>query len=121
MNEEPEIAVASRHVSGGTWVVEVAGEIDLHSGRHLAQELDELLEAGASRFAVDLARVSYLDSSGLRILMEYRQRAVEGRGGLVLVGTSARAAKVVKLTGLGDRLPTFGTVEEAAAALDAEE
>lgn len=116
MAMDPELTVAWRQVDQVS-VVEVAGEVDLHSGQQLAEELEELLDQGKDKIAVDLARVTYLDSSGLKILLNAQQRAAGCGGGLVLVGTSDRALKVVKLTGLANQLPTFQTVDEASSAL----
>jgi anti-sigma B factor antagonist len=84
---------------------EVRGEIDAHTAPALAAAMMEL-PAGVA--TVDVAGVSFMDSSGLRVLMEVATRAREGGGDLVVTNPTPGIARLVEISGLGDQLRIDG-------------
>jgi anti-sigma B factor antagonist len=67
-------------------VLPLEGEIDLHLSPEVNQALQELIKEQPQKLLVDLTNVSYIDSSGLAVLLE-GMRNVESYGGkLYLVG-----------------------------------
>jgi anti-anti-sigma factor len=52
-----------------------AGELDLAASDLLSARVNELLESGPARVILDLGGVTFLDSSGLRMILEARTRA----------------------------------------------
>ena len=50
-------------------VVTVAGEVDVYTAAQLRSVLDEEIGAGHARLVVDLDEVSFLDSTGLGVLV----------------------------------------------------
>ena len=102
-------------------VVEVAGELDLHSAPQLRAELNRALENNASpRIVVDLAGVTFLDSTGVGVLVGALKRAREAQGALYFCGAQTRVRRVFEITGLIGALPLFVTRDEALAAFEAE-
>lgn len=83
----------------------LSGEIDAHTAPTLATAMVEL-PSGVVR--LDMADVSFMDSSGLRVLMEATARAREGGGDLVVVRPSAAVARLVEISGLGEQLRLDG-------------
>ena len=83
---EPHEADGRRVVSGGPtgWVESTVtegvalirgfGEIDMASAPLLEAELDEVLDLGPGSVAVDLTEVTFVDSTGLRVLLQARDR-----------------------------------------------
>ena len=51
------------------------GEIDLDNMTHLRSTLDEVVATTDGDLVIDLAEVSYLDSSGLHVLLSAREQA----------------------------------------------
>ena len=84
---------------GGGRVVAVSGEIDLDSSPELWARLQEVLQ-GASRVAVDLRDVSYIDSSGVAVLIQGLKRAKKRGTRFVLVAPSSRVMGVLELAQL---------------------
>lgn len=117
VDSTPEVQIFSWAASNGSWIVVVAGELDLYTGQFLQEHLDVLLRKGASRLAFDLSGVGYMDSAGLKFLLEAGRKVEGARGRLVLAGTSPRVLKVLRLTGTLEVLPTCATVDEALAVL----
>ncbi len=82
-------------------LVRVSGRLTAGDAQmSLRDAIDPLLEQGFERLIVDLARVSYVDSSGLGELLRARARAAEHGTGLVVRDPSPQVASVLRLTGL---------------------
>ncbi len=62
------------------------GEVDLHRAPEIRQALAPLLAQKNPRLVIDMTAVSYIDSSGLAVLIETLQRALSSGGSLVLFG-----------------------------------
>jgi anti-sigma B factor antagonist len=77
------------------------GEIDAHTAPGLSAAMTTLPD-GMVR--VDMAGVSFMDSSGLRVLMEAMTRAREHGGDLVIAHPSASVARLIEISGLGEQL-----------------
>lgn len=101
----------------GIKILSLRGEIDLHSGRDLDLEFERLRAEGTTRVVVDVSGVSYMDSSGLRVLVKAQRAFEEVRGGLALAAAGDRVLKVIRLTGMTEVLPCHPTVEAGAASL----
>ena len=91
----------------GTWtVLEVAGELDLHTSPELGDQLTGLIAAGDTRLAVDLSDTSFMDSSSLGVLVANLKRVREHGGDVAITGASGSPLKVLTLTGM-DRVFTM--------------
>jgi anti-sigma B factor antagonist len=87
-----------------SWRLALRGELDANSAPELQTQLDELIDHHAQIVIVDLADVTFLDSSGLRTLV-HGARALEDQGGRLLVENASAAAKrILELTGLLEAL-----------------
>ena len=79
-----------------------AGVIDAHTADDLSDRLDELGTDG--NVHLDLSEVDFIDSSGLRALVNAHQ-ALDGAGQqLQLSGISAAVDRLLQITGLRDHL-----------------
>ena len=102
-------------------LVEVAGELDLHSAPQLRAELSRAIESNAPpHIVVDLAGVTFLDSTGVGVLVGALKRASEAQGALHFCSAQKRVRRVFEITGLIGALPLFTTREEAFAAFEEE-
>jgi len=97
--------------------VEVAGELEMHSAPHLRQELLQACEGSEPRVLVDLSGLSFIDSTGIGVLVGALKRARENGGSLVLVCASERIRRVFEITGLLQALPLYASKPEALEAL----
>lgn len=103
-------------------IIEVAGELDLHSAPQLRAETARAIESQSSpRIIVDLSGVTFLDSTGVGVLVGALKRAREANGALQFCGAQTRVSRVFEITGLIGALPLFKTREEALAAFEPSE
>ena len=70
----------------------VTGEIDAWTCRTLVEAFAEVPDPGDSPIQLDLAGVSFIDSSGLHVLLELSER-VTATGGSVVIRNPARAVR----------------------------
>jgi anti-sigma B factor antagonist len=110
-----ELSLVTRSVSEHT-VLEIGGEIDVYTAPRLREQLVELADAGRNRLIVDLARVDFLDSTGLGVLVGAHRRTKAGEGSFSLVCPHERLMKIFRITGLDSVFEIHSSVEEAASA-----
>ena len=97
-------------------VVTVAGEVDVYTAAQLRAALDEEIAAGRAHLVVDLDEVSFLDSTGLGVLVG-RLKLVRNRSGwLRIVCSNDRILRVFRITGLDKVFGIHASLEDALAA-----
>jgi anti-sigma B factor antagonist len=97
------IDVTSRNGAGVR--LAAAGELDLVTAAQLQSRLDAEL-AGGCAIELDLAGITFVDSTGLRVLIHTTQRAqAAGVDFTLLAPLPAQMRKVLQVTGLAERLP----------------
>lgn len=88
-------------VQDGIATLEVSGEVDIAVADELATAaLDALAQDGARCVRVDLASVTFLDSSGLGALVRVRNAARDEGKDLVIANPVESVMKVFAITGL---------------------
>jgi len=105
----------STELHGASVVVSVQGELDVTS----SQRFDDCLsEAGerAGHVILDLSSVDFMDTTALAVIVGHWRRQLAAGGTFLLAGARYRYTKALWITGLADRLPMFGSVDEALAA-----
>ena len=88
-------------------LAQLSGDIDHHSAAFLRAQIDaELLQSRPQCLVLDFSGVTFMDSSGIGLIMG-RYRLMLSRGGsLTVVGASERLLRVMKLAGL-NKLPIW--------------
>lgn len=82
-------------------VVVVQGEIDVATSPQLRGVLGQLITNGASDITLEFADVSFVDSSGLGVLVGAYRRLHDGRNGAIrIVDAQPSVRKVFEITGL---------------------
>jgi len=97
----------------GTQVITVKGELDLATADRLYQRGRAAIGRQARLLLLDLAGVSFCDSSGLSAFVRIANDADAAGCQYGLVGPQPLVLKVLRITGLDQRLPVFRTVDEA--------
>jgi anti-sigma B factor antagonist len=109
-----DLRLRTREVNGAV-VIEVDGEVELHCAPQLREELHRVCEGAATCVVVDLSRVSFIDSTGLGVLIGGLKRARE-KGTLSLVCPQQRVKRIFEITGLTQVFTLFDTVDAAIGA-----
>ena len=69
MEDRPQFRVDLLRPSESVAVVDVEGEVDIYSAPQFKEVLLQGIEEGASRIIVDLAKVTFIDSTALGVLV----------------------------------------------------
>ncbi len=98
-----KIDTIERH---GSLILVVHGELDLASAGLLDQALVDARATAATRIEVDLAAVSFIDSTGLQVLIRHAC-ATENQARICVSRASRQAQRLFEISGALDYLP-FG-------------
>ena len=100
---EGEFTVRTAQLGSDTYVVSVTGEADLHTSSEIEDALEDVLRRDGRSVALDLAEVSFIDSSALAMLLKMQPRFKVRGGDLLLVSDDRRVLRTLEITGL-DRI-----------------
>ena len=101
----------------GWAVVRAGGEIDTHTVHEFHETVTRAMSL-SPRVVLDLAGVTFVDSSGLGALIVARNSAREGRGSLSLVSPPPVVRRLLGSTRLHDVFDIHDTLDEATNALE---
>jgi anti-sigma B factor antagonist len=111
------LTVEVRHEPEYT-IVAVSGDLDITTVTGFRDHLYELAATGRPLIA-DLDNVSFIDSTGLGVLVGATKRARSAGGAVQVVSTQPNLAKLFRITGLDGEIPLTRTLQEAQQALAA--
>ena len=94
------------------YVITVSGEVDLATSPDLDAAIIAGLDSGAGSLVVDLTDVSFMDSSGLGVIVRGLKRCREADKDLDLVIANERVLKVFGITGLDQVIPIHDSLED---------
>jgi anti-anti-sigma factor len=102
----PEELTIRHHVDGDALVIEVSGEIDLHTASELQRTVEQL-SPFPHPVALDLGGVGFIDSTGIRALLAINNRATETTGeALTIRNATDGTRRLLELTGI-DKIVTL--------------
>ena len=99
----------------GAIIVRLRGELDVYNAGLLREALLEGAGRGASRLVVDLAEVTFVDSTVLGVLVEARTH-VPDRRAFLLAAPGFEVRRALEVSGLDRHFEVHDTVESALAA-----
>ena len=96
----------------GVTILQVTGEINIST----SPDLRKVFEKNAGKkLVVDLAKVNYIDSSGLATLVEMLKKMKSQGGSLGLAGVSGKGKSLFEITKLDKLFLVYNTQAEAVS------
>lgn len=80
--------------------VSLEGKIFVEDAAQLREKLLDLIAAGYRRFVINMSKTTYIDSSGLGVLVAIHKRAIENGGGVVIQGLQGAVKELFLMTRL---------------------
>ena len=107
--------VNTEKVDESTYVIALAGEVDLYTAPEFKQQLLDVIGKGGMDVVVDFSDTTFMDSTTLGVLVGgvKRLRAQDGR--LSLVCSDRNIRKIFEITGLDRVFTIYPTRDEALA------
>jgi len=111
--------VKTEKVDESTYVIALAGEVDLYTAPEFKQQLLDVIGQGGKDVVVDFSDTTFIDSTTLGVLVGgvKRLRAQDGR--LSLVCSDRNIRKIFEITGLDRVFTIYPTRDEALATTGA--
>ncbi|MFF2205502.1 STAS domain-containing protein [Streptomyces sp. NPDC058145] len=109
---QPEQLSVVATATDGIHVLTVAGEIDHHTGDVLSQALD-LSGTPRPHVVVDLRQVTFMDSSGINVLIVAHRALTEAGGWLRLASPTGAVLRTLQLVGLDTVIDCHETLPQA--------
>ncbi len=97
-------------------VIELNGRIDNVTSAGVEANIDSALDAMPSALILDFAKVTFVSSIGLRVLLMAAKRCRKQNARLALHSVSPQIASLFALSGLNPFFPIYSTREAALAA-----
>jgi len=110
-----DFAVKTEKVDDGTYVISLAGEVDLYTAPEFKQELLNAIADGAGDVVVDFSDTTFIDSTTLGVLVGGVKRLRANDGQLSLVCSDRNITKIFEITGLDRVFTIYPTRDEALA------
>jgi len=106
-----------RSVVQGDWqVVVVTGELDAETTPVLSDHLEERVPGPVGQVVVDLAELSFIDSTGLALLVSWHRRLAAGGGEFRLASMRPSVHKLFRLTDLTAVMHIHDSVQTATSS-----
>ena len=110
-----EIVVEAR--GSGVAVIRLTGRLDLDSASDLQQCVLAAIAADQHRLVLDLGDTTFIDSTGLRALVDGLKAARRAGGDVCLARPNIQARLILEYTALDQVLRLYDTVEQALDGL----
>jgi anti-anti-sigma factor len=101
---------------GQAAVVSVVGSVDALTAGEVTSFLGQQLSAGSIRLVLDLTKVDYVSSAGLRTILATLKEARTKGGDLRLAAIQPNVQKVLQMSGFTSILKTFSEVDAAVSS-----
>ncbi|MFO1464771.1 MAG: STAS domain-containing protein [bacterium] len=102
---------------GEICILEIEGEVDAEHAAQLKRAIAKAREDFAKHFVLDLAKVSFIDSTGLGVLISLMRHLNESGGHLKLAGLQDEVRSIFEITRLYKVFDLAPRVEEALKEL----
>ena len=102
---------------GSVGVIELAGEIDIYNCSEIRKLIDAFIKRKIVRIIVDMAKVTYIDSSTISVFLSEKKRLAALNGGLALLNLKGSPRAVLESAKLLDIFDTFDKEADALKAL----
>ena len=107
--EHAKTTVDSREVQ----VLRLEGYVDAHTFAEFEEELTKLVEDGYYNLLLDLEKLTYINSTGLGLLMATFRQVRQHQGDLVIAKMSDKITNIFNLLGFSRLISTYPTEQEA--------
>lgn len=97
-------------------LIEANGRIDGMNAPQLGTALNEQIDGGKLQLVLDLSKVEYMSSAGLRELVNGLKKIKRNGGDMRIAQPSPRVREVLEMAGLDTIFLIFDTASEAAAS-----
>ncbi|MFB4275005.1 MULTISPECIES: STAS domain-containing protein [unclassified Nonomuraea] len=108
-----DVLEMSRRRHGELVVVSLAGEVDADNVSKVRRCLDEAVETHGPRLVVDLSALTFIDTTGLGVLVRQLAALRDRDGTMALVAPDGQVLRRLRRTNLAPLFPIYDTLSQA--------
>ena len=97
----------------GTKILDVTGEIDVYTAPQFKDAVNDVLTGGQKHLIINMANVTYMDSSGFGALLSATKKLRPQGGSVNLVCCSSAIDRILRITRLNTDFGTYDSVADA--------
>jgi anti-anti-sigma factor len=113
------VTFSEEKLDADLWKVVFEGTLDAPGTMTVEREFQAWLAEQAGQVIVELSKVDYMSSYGLRMLLSAAKTMRQAGGGLHLAAPNENVYQVIKMVGYDTLFPVYKTIEEAVKSLSA--
>jgi len=87
-------------ILGHTATVELSGELDQHSAPQVRDKLEACLDRGVTRIVYNMAGVTFMDSSGIGVILGRYRRLSSVHGSMDIVSAPESVNRILRMSGV---------------------
>ncbi len=110
-----QLTLTNRTTPAGP-VIELTGELDHHTAPEVRAMLPGIALRPGQQLVIDLAQLTFCDSSGLTVLIAARNHALAADATIVLATVPDRVSRIFRTVGLEQVFPSSPSAQAAEAA-----
>ena len=111
--------IKTEQLSDDSYVISLAGEVDLYTAPEFKQQLLEVIAQGGKQVIVDFSNTTFIDSTTLGVLVGGVKRLRTNDGQLSLICSDRNITKIFEITGLDRVFTIYPTRAEALEQIGA--
>lgn len=96
-----------------TKIIMLQGKLDTNSTPDVESEINSLLDSGANKLLINFEKLSYISSTGLRLLLATAKRLQSSEGDFRVCSLNEMATEVFELSGFTSIINVFASEQEA--------
>lgn len=105
MIHDPSLLTVHSAREGAVHTITLTGELDIASAAEVEVELVGAESSGAAAIVLDLSGLTFMDSTGVRLLIAANARSQTDSDRLTIIPPTGAAMRVIEIAGLADWLP----------------
>jgi len=110
------MSVEATQLESGIAVIAISGRLAMGiETERLDATVKGLIQKEQKHFIFDIAKLDYVDSSGIGMLVSCLTNVRKAGGELKVVGANPRIRRIFSMTGVDTMMPLFNTLDEATA------
>ena len=112
------LKITTEEKKPGTIVVKLVGRLDTTTSEACDTKLRALIKGGARSLLLDMEKLEYISSMGLRVILKVRKAIDAKKGSVVITNVQPQIQKVFEIANALPAQSIFASVEEADHYLD---
>lgn len=107
----------TKRIENNISIVELTGKIDTYNSPEFEALVNAAVEDGTNKIIIDCKELSYISSSGLRIMLQGLKKITSANGKFAVCGLNENISEVFKIAGFANIFKIFDDVKAAEAEM----